>query len=43
MLKHAGMLESQALPVVDLSSDNIKGQQEAWINRESRNRYGNSH
>lgn len=40
MLKHAGMLEPQSPPVLDLSSDNIKVQQEAWISREARNRYG---
>ncbi|KAJ9154666.1 Transcriptional regulator ADR1 [Coniochaeta hoffmannii] len=38
MLKHAGMLESQTLPILDLSGDNIKAQKEAWIDRESRNR-----
>jgi len=33
------MLESQTLPILDLSGDNIKAQKEAWIDRESRNRY----
>ena len=39
MLKHAGMLESQPLPILDFSGDNIKAQKEAWIDQESRNRY----
>ncbi|OIW23648.1 hypothetical protein CONLIGDRAFT_686569 [Coniochaeta ligniaria NRRL 30616] len=38
MLKHAGMLEPQPLPILDLGGDNIKAQQEAWISKESRNR-----
>lgn len=43
MLKHAGMLEPQPIPNLDLSSDNTKAQYGAWIRRESRNRYCNTH
>jgi hypothetical protein len=42
MLKHAGMLEPQLIPMLDLNSNTIESQRKQWkqwTDQESRNRY----